>query len=153
MEWRVAYRPYVPSTWWCPGDQSQSTDFSTGWASRAVYSCGVSSHENCYGGEPHIHSRAVVWYFDSCDLYGYHSRCTRQLRWHCQVQLHGQQWARSNPGQYQLQSRRDHQNVYFYLEWCVACRPYVSWTRWYPGDQPQSTDFSIGCANRGVQLT
>src|SRR2546423_826320 len=36
MERRAAPRPYLPSSWRGPGDQSQSTDFITRWANGHV---------------------------------------------------------------------------------------------------------------------
>src|SRR5207248_6078707 len=36
LERRTASRSYLPWTWWYPGDQSQSTDFSTGWTNGHV---------------------------------------------------------------------------------------------------------------------
>src|SRR5581483_4798060 len=122
LEWCSACRPYLSWTWWCPGEQSKSTDFPTGCANGTVsFLFGdVPGHKRYYGGESHIHSRAVLRNLCGGDLYGHHPCCGQWSRRDRQVQYYRQQWARKHPGQHHLQPWADGSYLFLYLERSVA---------------------------------
>src|SRR5438270_687822 len=117
-----------------------------------MYACEVPGHENRYGCASHTHSRIILWYADSCYLYSNHSRCTPWTRLSRSFQLCGQPCTETYTSHQHDAPPIYNEILHIYVEWRVACRPYLPCTGWYPGEQSQSTDFSIGCANGDVQL-